>query len=126
MHTQADRLLVIQGPKLSCSLIQQARSNGTVISNDVLDEAAWEDVGGFRSILGFPLEFTRRCEPPEVAINQVVIHFVTAQSQRRALGLSDRPLFGMVYDDGVLRVLSATWTNETVSLLSGITRSFFP
>ena len=81
----------------------------------VLDEASWEDTGAFRSIIAFPVEFRRKDDPPAAALNQLVVTFVTAQHQRRALGLPDQPLFGMLYDYGALRILSASWDSGVVS-----------
>ncbi|TCD68370.1 hypothetical protein EIP91_010879 [Steccherinum ochraceum] len=115
LHSQADRLMVIQCPQLSCTLIQQAKSDRSS-PKDVLEEASWEDTGSFRSVIALPMEFRRRGELVSVHLNQLVLDLVTAQSQHRALGLQTRPLFGLYQHDGALRVLSASWINGVIHI----------
>ncbi|THH31001.1 hypothetical protein EUX98_g3181 [Antrodiella citrinella] len=116
VRTPADRLLTLQCPKLSCTLMKQAKLDGTSLLAEDLEEAAWEDTGSFRSIIALPMEYRRRDEPLSVAPNQIVLDLVTAQNQRRALGLPARALYGMVYHDGALRVYSAWWIDGFIHI----------
>ncbi|KAH8101894.1 hypothetical protein BXZ70DRAFT_1063907 [Cristinia sonorae] len=111
---QADHLLVIQCPKLSCDLVQCAKSNGKTVPKDVLEEGSWEDSGVLHSIIALPLECGRGDTDRHAASNQLHIDFVTAQNQRRALGLSDQPIFGLVLDDGSTQIWSSAWINDYI------------
>jgi len=111
VRTQADRLLTIQCPELGSTLVKEAKLEGVNLSSAILEEATWEDLGAFRSIIALPMEYRRREHPFNVAPSQLVLDLATAQNQRRALGLPARVLYGMVYHDGALRVFSASWVN---------------
>ena len=104
-----------QRPFLFASLAEASRGGSITESDlgDLLRSRIYlnKPTMDFRTdLVGFALEVRREKREFETAVARLVFDLSTAQSQRRALGLENRVVFGGVVVGDTLTVFSSCWT----------------
>ena len=67
-------------------------------------------------LIAFAMEMKRNPIDSASAVHHLCFDLSTAQSQRRALGLSDQVIFGGTFVDGKVTIVSSSWEAVSESL----------